>query len=1029
MSESTSVPGADPAGLLARRWREASRPDLDAFLAGADPLEPAALAAVLRVDRHERWRAGQYVPVETYLSRYPAVRADADGAVDLVYGEFLLREQRGEAPRVDEYVWRFPEYAAVLGPQIELHRALATAEAGADDATQSGGACGEPGAGPREGPAWPQVPGYAILGEVGRGGMGVVYQARQMALGRDVALKELLPERAGHAALGARFLQEARITGQLEHPGVVPVYELVRARDGRQPFYTMRFVKGRTLSEAAHAYHDKRRAGQEDALEWPALLNAFVTVCNTVAYAHSRAVLHRDLKGQNIVLGDFGEVVVLDWGLAKVVGRPEGEAGAPAVEIDETDGGHTVQGQALGTPAYMAPEQSDGRLDRIDRHTDVYGLGAILYEVLTGVPPFSGDSTAEVLRKVREEAPAPPRQFWPDVPPALEALCLRALAKRPQDRPAAAADLAQEVQGWQEMQRRQAEEALRRQTQILQSILNTIQEGVFVTDKDGRWLLCNPAAEAVCGPREAEATPDQWKARIGVYLPDRVTPCPTEDLPQVRALRGEEVHEAERFMRNPHVPEGIFLSVNASPLRDENGALRGAVSVFRNITQRKLAEEELRKSQERFELAVQGSQDGLWDWDLTTDEVYYSPRYKAMLGYEDHELPNRSEEWAKRVHPDDLERVRGELRAHFKGRESLSWVEFRMRHKDGSYRWVRSRAFVLRDAAGRVYRMAGSHEDITDRKNAEEELAYERYLLRSLMDTSPDSIVFKDREGRHIRVNPTLVAKLGLDDPSQVIGKTVHDLFEEEYARQSDAEEQEIIRTGQPVVAKDVNITWPDGRATWGSVTKMPLRDPQGRIIGTFAIVRDITERKHAEEELAHERHLLSSFIDALPEGIYFKDRESRFIRANRTVAETVGCTPAQLVGKTDFDYFAPEVARQNVADEQEIIRTGRPVVGKEEKVTWRNGLTLWVSSTRMPLRDPDGRIVGTLGITRDITQRKLAEEALRQSEEQYRSIVAAMQDGALRQRLEQGERLANPGQEEPRDERSASQRVNQNGT
>jgi PAS domain S-box-containing protein len=129
---------------------------------------------------------------------------------------------------------------------------------------------------------------------------------------------------------------------------------------------------------------------------------------------------------------------------------------------------------------------------------------------------------------------------------------------------------------------------------------------------------------------------------------------------------------------------------------------------------------------------VQGSQDGLWDWDLTTDEVYYSPRYKAMLGYEDHEFPNRSEEWARRVHPEDIDRVRGELRAHFKGRESLSWVEFRMRHKDGSYRWIRSRAFVLRDVTGRVYRMAGSHEDITDRKTAEEELAGCRQQLRLL---------------------------------------------------------------------------------------------------------------------------------------------------------------------------------------------------------------------------------------------------------------------------------------------------------
>src|SRR5262249_22218382 len=161
---------------------------------------------------------------------------------------------------------------------------------------------------------------------------------------------------AEQATLRARFLQEAQITGQLEHPGIIPVYELARAQDGGHPFYTMRFVKGRTLSEAARAYHDRRLAGHADAIELPRLLNAFVTVCNTVAYAHSRGVIHRDLKGQNVLLGDFGEVVVLDWGLAKLVGRPEAEAVASPAVLDVPGGGsgYTVQGQALGTPAYMA---------------------------------------------------------------------------------------------------------------------------------------------------------------------------------------------------------------------------------------------------------------------------------------------------------------------------------------------------------------------------------------------------------------------------------------------------------------------------------------------------------------------------------------------------------------------------------------------------------------------------------------------------------------------------------------------------
>jgi len=1083
------------------------------------------------------------------------------------------------------------------------------------------------------------------------GGIGRVWLARDNHLGRQVALKELRPERVGQGNSAARFLQEAQITGQLEHPGIIPVYELVRGEGGGPAFYTMRFVKGCTLSQAARTFHEERLAGQEDPLGLPTLLNAFATVCNTVAYAHSRGVIHRDLKGQNVVLGDFGEVVVLDWGLAKLIGRPAGAPEDASVIAGEggADSGYTMQGQALGTPAYMAPEQSEGRLDRIDRRTDVYGLGAILYEILTGAPPFRADSTDEVLRKVREEAPAPPRELWPDVPPALESLCLQALAKQPADRPASATELAQEVQGWQEFERRKAEEALResealyhslveslpcgvwrkdldgrftfanqrfcalsgysleqlagkndfdigpkdlaekyraddqkvlatgavfedieeqlsvevkgkryvhtlktavrdaadkitgvqviawdvtarklaedalresealyqslvenipclvvrkdaegritfanhrfcdfvclplkhvlgrtdfdffplelaekyrkddrqvmesagvfelieevptagrksywnvlktavrdavgkvtgvqliawditerklaeealqRQTEILQSILNSMSDGVFVTDKDGRWILCNPAASAVCGPWAPEATPEQWKARIGVFMPDTATPCPTEELPLVRALCGETVVEAERFMRNPHVPDGIFLSVNASPLRDESGALRGAVSVFRNVTQRKLAEEELRKSQERFQLVVQGSQDGLWDWDPTTDEVYYSPRYKAMLGYTDGEFPNRREEWIKRIHPDDQDRVCAELRAEDEGRESLSWTVFRMQHKDGSYRWIRSRAFILRDAAGRVRRKAGSFEDITERKNAEEELRKSRERFELAVQGSQDGLWDWDVEADQVWYSSRLRSMLGYDEqelPNRP-GETEKRVHPDDLGRWKGTLYGHV--TGLPDhVELEYRVRHKDGSYRWVRSRGVALRQADGKAYRIAGSLEDITERKLAEQALAYEQYLLRSLMDTLPEGIYFKDRESRIIRANRTVAETVGRTPDQLVGTTDFDSLAPDVARRSFEDEQEIIRTGRPVINKEEKVTWRNGLTLWVSSTRMPLRDPDGNIIGTFGITRSINERKLAEEALRQSEERYRSVIAAMQDGIM---------------------------------
>jgi serine/threonine-protein kinase len=281
------------------------------------------------------------------------------------------------------------------------------------------------------------------------GGIGRVWLARDASLGRDVALKELRPERAGQPAVWGRFLREAQVTGQLEHPGIVPVYELGRRPDDSAPFYTMRFVRGRTLAEAARAYHQRRQRGEAGPLELRELLTALVGVCNAVAYAHSRGVLHRDLKPQNVVLGDYGEVMVLDWGLAKVTGVADGEAAPVAVEAGVGDTGErTIAGQVLGTPAYMAPEQAEGRPDLLDERTDIYGLGAVLYEVLTGQPPFAGPDTTAVLRQVVHEPPTPPRAVVAGTPRALEAVCLKALAKKPAERYASAKELAAEVERW-----------------------------------------------------------------------------------------------------------------------------------------------------------------------------------------------------------------------------------------------------------------------------------------------------------------------------------------------------------------------------------------------------------------------------------------------------------------------------------------------------------------------------------------------------------------------------------------------------
>jgi len=240
---------------------------------------------------------------------------------------------------------------------------------------------------------------YQLQGEIARGGMGAVLKGRDVDLGRDLAIKVLLESHQGNAEVVRRFVEEAQIGGQLQHPGVVPVYELGTFPD-RRPFFAMKLVKGQTLASLLH-----ERTGP--AQDLPRFLAIFEAVCQTMAYAHARGVIHRDLKPSNVMVGSFGEVQVMDWGLAKVLpqgGVADEAAARPAQETVITTvrsgsagtGSESQAGSVLGTPSYMAPEQARGEVDRIDERADVFGLGAILCEILTGRPPFAGSTREEI---------------------------------------------------------------------------------------------------------------------------------------------------------------------------------------------------------------------------------------------------------------------------------------------------------------------------------------------------------------------------------------------------------------------------------------------------------------------------------------------------------------------------------------------------------------------------------------------------------------------------------------------------------
>ncbi|HZW31462.1 MAG TPA: serine/threonine-protein kinase [Isosphaeraceae bacterium] len=293
---------------------------------------------------------------------------------------------------------------------------------------------------------------FRIVRPYARGGLGEVFLAVDPELDRQVALKELRGYHAHDPVSQSRFLLEAKVTGRLEHPGIVPVYGLGRHADGR-PYYAMRFIEGETLKQAIERFHHAEQTSRptvEREIAFRRLLRSLIDACHAVAYAHSRGVLHRDVKPENIMLGRFGETLVVDWGIAKPLPEAGGEpavGSAPGGDLTE-DSSLTRPGSAIGTPQYMSPEQAAGDLDKVGPASDVYSLGATLYCLLVGHGPFPAGSVADVLERARRGIFPGPRRLRRSVDPALEAICLKAMSLKPEDRHATPMALAEEIEAW-----------------------------------------------------------------------------------------------------------------------------------------------------------------------------------------------------------------------------------------------------------------------------------------------------------------------------------------------------------------------------------------------------------------------------------------------------------------------------------------------------------------------------------------------------------------------------------------------------
>jgi serine/threonine protein kinase/tetratricopeptide (TPR) repeat protein len=422
------------------------------------------MLAALREDQCDRWRRGERVPVEAYLNAWPSLDQRGEDVLVLICGEWLLRLESGEQPALSVFQQRFPRYAEELAVQLELLQMLHSTQ----PALGGEGESTELRRGAHPAPR-PTIPGYEVLGLLGRGGMGVVYKARHIPLKRVVALKMLPAGSQADADLQARFRAEAEVVARLQHPNIVQVHD-VGEHEG-QVYLTMEYVEGSTLAGKLAGTPLPPRAAAELA----------ETLARAVHYAHQRGVIHRDLKPSNILLRRKSEIrnpksetnpkpeipktetpgvpglglknsdvefvsdfefrisdfdpKVADFGLAKRWGEAEMSAA----------GYETVTGAILGTPSYMAPEQAEGRAREVGPAADVWALGAILYELLTGRPPFKGASPLETMEQVRSQEPVPPGRLQPRLPRDLETIGLKCLHKEPSRRYASAQELADDL--------------------------------------------------------------------------------------------------------------------------------------------------------------------------------------------------------------------------------------------------------------------------------------------------------------------------------------------------------------------------------------------------------------------------------------------------------------------------------------------------------------------------------------------------------------------------------------------------------
>ncbi|MEN8303153.1 MAG: EAL domain-containing protein [Campylobacterota bacterium] len=508
------------------------------------------------------------------------------------------------------------------------------------------------------------------------------------------------------------------------------------------------------------------------------------------------------------------------------------------------------------------------------------------------------------------------------------------------------------------------------------AILNSIGDAVVITDVYGNISFLNPVAEKLIERTGKEVEGlyiddvlDLWSSKTGKKIK---TPIDDVLYANVTKLISDSTKLISKSGKE------YIISDSVSPIKDENENLIGTVLVFQNNTDKYETDEENERLKERTELALLGSQAGIWDWNTVTNEVYFSPRWKEMIGYRDDELENEFSSWESRVYHDDLKAIYVGLEENMEGKTDRYEGVHRLRHKDGHWVWILSRGKALFDEDGKAVRMSGTHIDISQQKKVEQKLLKKTREFKAIYEGSKDAIAILDTESNFLQVNQAYVEMTGMSE-EELLATSCIALSAPEDIERSKKVVKEALKVGF-VKNYEKRCLVKNGEYINVDMSISLLKDPD-RLLTS---VRDVTKRKNIEECLAIQYSLLNTIVDTVPVRIFWKDVDGVYLGANRLFLDDGQIDSADdIIGKTDYDMPWGETEAQLYRDDDlAVIESDVAKINFEETQTDDKGNTVTLLTSKIPLKDTNGKMIGILGNYVDITDQRNTEEELRKQKD-----------------------------------------------